>query len=203
MVMPEYPEAERKAGVEGSVMLEAVIRQDGSVGEITVIEGVDGHPALEQSAVEALKRWRFEPATEDGNPVAMAVQIPLAFRLNGKEEHGGKTGAADAGGPGGRDTGEDTMPELIPESMVMPEYPEEAREAGVTGKLILETEVEPNGAPGKITVKEGIPGYPAFDEAAIAAVRQWRFKPGTRAGEPVASTVMIPLEFNLEDKKQE
>jgi len=67
--------------------------------------------------------------------------------------------------------------------------------------VIIETEVRPDGTAGSITVKEGIPGYPAFDEKAIEAVRQWRFKPATRGGKPVAATVMIPLEFNLDDKK--
>jgi len=190
MVLPEYPDAERKAAIEGAVMLKARILKDGSVGEITVVEGVEGHPALEESAKNALRQWKFEPATENGEPVEMDVQIPLAFRLDGHE----KTGGEETGG-------EETMPQLIQDSIVRPEYPEDARKAGITGRVILETEVKPDGTPGNITVKEGIPGFPAFDEKAIEAVKQWRFKPGTRDGKPVASTVMIPMEFKLDDKK--
>ncbi len=191
MVLPEYPEAERKTGIQGAVVLEARILKDGSVGEITVVEGVENHPSLEKSARDALRQWRFEPATENGEPVEMIVQIPLAFRL---DDHAKTEGEAKAGG-------EETMPQLIPESIIKPEYPEDARKKGITGKVIIEAEVKPDGTPGNITVKEGIPGYPAFDDKAIEAVKQWRFRPGTRDGRPVAATVMIPLEFSLDDKK--
>jgi protein TonB len=189
MVLPEYPEAEREAGIEGAVILQARLLKDGSVGEITVIEGVEGHPALEESAKDALSKWRFTPATEDGKEVDMTIQIPLAFRLDNHKKAGSEAKAGE------------TMPQLIPESIVTPAYPEDAREAGITGKVIIEAEVKPDGTPRKITVKEGIAGYPAFDQAAIEAVRQWRFTPGTRDGKPVSATVMIPLEFNLDDKK--
>jgi protein TonB len=189
MVLPEYPEAEKDSGIEGSVLLQAVILKDGTVGEITVVEGVEGHPALEESAKEALGQCRFKPATEDGDPVDMTIQIPIAFRLDDDKKAGGDENAAE------------TMPQLITESIVKPEYPEEARDAGVTGMMLVETEVLPDGTPGKITIKEGIAGYPGFDQMAIEAVKQWRFTPGTRNGEPVTATVMIPIEFSLDDRK--
>lgn len=194
MVLPEYPKSEKDAGIEGSVMLKAEILKDGSVGEITVVEGVEGHPALEESAIKAFRQWRFSPATEDGQPVDMTIQIPIAFRLDNHGRGDGDTGAA------GGTKADETMPQLITESIVTPEYPEEARDAGVTGRMLLETEVLPDGTPGKITIKEGIPGYPGFDQMAIEAVRQWRFTPGTRDGKPVTCTVMIPVEFSLDDK---
>jgi len=189
MVLPEYPEAERKARIEGTVLLQAQVLKDGSVGEITVVEGIEGHPALEESAKDALSQWRFTPATEDGKPVDMTIQIPLAFRVDNDKKAGSD---AEAG---------ETMPQLITESIIRPEYPEEARDAGVTGKLLLEAEVNPDGTPGKITIKEGIAGYPGFDQMAIEAVKQWKFKPGTKDGKPVTSTVMIPLEFDLDTEK--
>jgi protein TonB len=188
MVLPEYPEAEREARIEGKVLLQARVLTDGSVGEITVVEGVDGHPAMEESAIKALSQCTFTPATEDGKPVEMAVQIPIAFRLDNEMESGS------------RDTASETMPELITESIVKPEYPEEARDAGVTGRVLVEAEVLPDGTPGKIIIKDGIAGYPGFEQMAIEAVRQWRFTPGTKDGKPVTATVMIPLEFSLEDK---
>jgi protein TonB len=67
--------------------------------------------------------------------------------------------------------------------------------------VLVEAEVLPDGTPGKITVKEGITGYPGFEQAAIEAVKQWKFTPGTRNGKPVTATVMIPLEFNIDDEK--
>ena len=189
MVLPEYPGAEKDAGIEGTVLLQARILKDGSVGEITVVEGIEGHPALEESAKNALGKWLFTPATEDGKPVDMTIQIPLAFRLDNDETAGTEAEAAE------------TMPQLIPESIVRPEYPEDALDVGITGKVIVEAEVRPDGTPGKITVKDGIAGYPAFDQAAIEAIKQWKFKPGTKDGKPVTATVMIPLEFSLDSKE--
>jgi protein TonB len=40
-------------------------------------------------------------------------------------------------------------------------------------------------------------GYPLLDEAALKAIRKWRFRPGTRNGEAVAGSVVIPVEFQL------
>jgi TonB family protein len=194
IVLPEYPRSEKDAGIEGSVMLKAEILKDGSVGEITVVDGVEGHPALEESAIKALRQWRFSPATENGQPVDMTIQIPIAFRLDNHKRANGDTRT------GGDTKADETMPQLITGSIVTPEYPEEARDAGVTGRLLVETEVLPDGTTGKITIKEGIAGYPGFDQMAIEAVRQWRFTPGTRDGKPVTCTVMIPVEFSLDDK---
>jgi TonB family protein len=189
MVLPEYPEAEREARIEGKVLLQTQVLKDGTVGEITVVEGVEGHPGMEESAMEALSQCTFRPATQDGKPVSMTIQIPIAFRLDDDKK------------PGSQEKADETLPQLITESIVKPEYPEEARDAGVTGVMLVEAEVLPDGTPGKITVKEGIAGYPGFDQAAIEAVRQWRFTPGTLNGEPVKAKVMIPLEFDLDDEK--
>jgi TonB family protein len=102
--------------------------------------------------------------------------------------------------PDGAAEGQVTMPVLIVETRVLPEYPEDARKGGISGKVMLEVLVREDGTAGSITVKNGIPGYPSFEDEAIKAVRQWRFKPATKDGKPVATTVTIPVMFRLDDK---
>jgi protein TonB len=80
--LPEYPEAARKAGVEGKVLLEVMVKADGSVVSASVREGIAGHPELDRAAVDAVKQWKFEPATADGVPVDMKINIPIEFRLD-------------------------------------------------------------------------------------------------------------------------
>jgi TonB family protein len=83
-VAPVYPEAERKAGAEGTVHLEVVVKADGSVGRIVSKQEVAGHAAFTTSATTAVRQWRFEPGTRDGKPVDCTVVIPVAFRLSAK-----------------------------------------------------------------------------------------------------------------------
>lgn len=81
-VLPDYPEAARKAGLEARILLEVLIRKDGTVGRAEALEGALEFPSLVKSAVEAVGQWRFEPATKDGVPIETSVSIPIEFRLD-------------------------------------------------------------------------------------------------------------------------
>jgi TonB family protein len=77
-VDPGYPLELMKQNVQGTVVLAAVIRGDGSVGEVKVLRGVDDR--LDQYASAALSRWRFRPATRNGDPVALQTVVMIPFR---------------------------------------------------------------------------------------------------------------------------
>jgi protein TonB len=80
-VRPEYPEPARKARVQGTVVLEAVVRRDGSVGEIRVIRSIDGDYGFEEASVQAIRQWRYRPGLQDGRPVDVLFTIVLEFVL--------------------------------------------------------------------------------------------------------------------------
>lgn len=61
-VTPEYPEIARQLHLEGKVKVQVTISPDGRVTDTKVI---GGHPVLAQAAIEALKKWRFEPAPKE------------------------------------------------------------------------------------------------------------------------------------------
>ena len=75
-----------------------------------------------------------------------------------------------------------------------PTYPEAARAAGTQGTVQLEAFVRTDGTVGDVRVAVSVPG---LDEAAIAAVRQWTFKPGLSGGKPVDAWVGIPVRFAI------
>jgi len=78
-VKPDYTEEGRRRGIEGEVALEIVVRGDGSVGDVTVRRGLGA--GLDERAVDAVRQWRFSPATRQGAPVDVIVQVSVEFRL--------------------------------------------------------------------------------------------------------------------------
>lgn len=77
-----------------------------------------------------------------------------------------------------------------------PEYPMALRELGVQGTVLLRVWVEPDGRPGDIRLARSS-GQRLFDDAALRAVRNWRFLPARTGEQAIASWVEFPIRFNL------
>lgn len=77
-VVPRYPEEAREQGVQGPVVMNALVGADGSVQEVRV---VSGDPKLVQAASEAVRQWRFRPHLLKGNPVEFETQVTVNFSL--------------------------------------------------------------------------------------------------------------------------
>ena len=80
-VRPDYTEAAKAEHLEGKVRLGVVVRSDGTVGDVTVDESLDKVYGLDDQAVKAAWQWSFKPATKDGQPVAIGVDLQLRFML--------------------------------------------------------------------------------------------------------------------------
>jgi protein TonB len=80
-VKPRYPDSARRRGIEGTVIVKAYVTEQGRVKEVQV-EQSTGHADLDQAAVEAVGRWRFDPARRGRQPVALWVSIPVKFVLS-------------------------------------------------------------------------------------------------------------------------
>ena len=78
-VRPSYTDAARRQAIEGDVVLEIVVRSDGSVGSVKVRRSLGG--GLEQKAIEAVRQWRFTPAKRKGVPVDVVVEVAVEFKL--------------------------------------------------------------------------------------------------------------------------
>ena len=77
---PVYPESLRAAGVQDYVMIQAVIGGDGTVQNPRVIRNAV-HPDLTNAALEAVKLWRYRPATLNGVPAEVITTITVNFSL--------------------------------------------------------------------------------------------------------------------------
>jgi len=80
-VKPQYTADAMRAKVQGTVLLECVVLQDGTVGRVEVVRSLDSAFGLDQEAIKAAKQWRFVPGSRFGEPVAVLVTIELTFTL--------------------------------------------------------------------------------------------------------------------------
>ena len=77
-----------------------------------------------------------------------------------------------------------------------PSYPRRAREQGWHGRVIVRLEISPEGTVQSSTIHKSS-GYPLLDDGAIKATTQWTFQPAKNGAFPVATTVNIPIQFDL------
>jgi protein TonB len=78
-VKADYTEDARQRNIAGDVVLEIVVRRDGSVGDVRILRGLGG--GLSDRAVQAVRQWKFAPAQRLGSPVDVIVEVAVEFKL--------------------------------------------------------------------------------------------------------------------------
>jgi len=159
--------AERRAARERQAVLDRLVQP-------TAVPD-DAAPGSAGAALSA-------PGQRPGAPIDREAGVP------GAGATGAAAGEADLPVAAG---GGVVRPEVIAGSQVQPVYPEEALRAGVQGLMVLELSVDEKGRVGDVKVVRGL-GH-GCDEAWVAAVRQWRFRPATRYGKPIKVRYILPI----------
>jgi protein TonB len=77
---PAYPLTARRRNYEGTVLLDVLVRRDGTVGSVRLSQS-SGHEALDQSAMRAVMKWTFHPGKRGDEPLEMWVTIPIRYQL--------------------------------------------------------------------------------------------------------------------------
>ena len=77
-IQPTYPPLARQTRISGTVKLHAIIGKDGSVQRLEVMSG---HPLLVQSALDAVRQWRYQPTLLNNEPVDVDTEIDVIFSL--------------------------------------------------------------------------------------------------------------------------
>ena len=77
-VQPEYPPLARQVHIQGQVQIDAVLDEQGNVIEMKV---VSGPPLLYQAALDALKKWKYEPTYLNDQPIAVQMIVTITFQL--------------------------------------------------------------------------------------------------------------------------
>jgi protein TonB len=78
-VKPDYTDEGRRRNIEGDVVLEIVVKSDGTVGSVKLLSGLGA--GLDQRATDAVRQWRFNPARRYGVPVDVIVEVAVEFKL--------------------------------------------------------------------------------------------------------------------------
>lgn len=97
-------------------------------------------------------------------------------------------------------TAENTTPTIAPTEVAAvetppPAYPVELACSGVGGKSVLKVVIGPQGTPTDVALVSSS-GNSQLDDSAAQRVREWKFKPATRNGQPMSATIQVPVSFN-------
>jgi TonB family protein len=167
--------------VEGTVTLEVSVDERGNATVLRTVSGL-GY-GLDEKAAEAVRGWKFIPALRNGVPVSAITQIDVDFDAS----NGPRTlRLTDTAGMG-------VSPPVVV-SHVEPQYPEEALKENIQGRVLLEVIVRKDGACEVLRVLTS--RGPSLDQAAIEALKQWRFEPGTRNGRPIDLALNVFVYFS-------
>lgn len=156
---PAYPPAVREIGIEGSVEVALTVLADGSVGWVRVVRA-DPPGYFEQAAIAGVRAWRFEPARDAGRAIECRMLTRVIFTLV-------DTVDAATAGAGDRPA---------------PSYPARLLAERIEGYVEVEFEL---GAGGAVANARAITAMPRgeFEDAAVAAIRRWKFAPPAQPGE--------------------
>jgi TonB family protein len=80
-VTPQYTSAALREKIQGRVMVEMVVKTDGTVGDVRIVQSLDAVYGLDDEAIKAARQWRFSPAMRNGQPVPVVVAMELTFTI--------------------------------------------------------------------------------------------------------------------------
>ena len=166
-----------------------------------------------KAASSALTQWRFDPPAAAPAIARVSAQFDLstgqattgpAAAISGFSGAPGRLGTFVArrdAPPASDDTlrvgGQIRAPQKVVN--VAPVYPQEAQDAGVQGVVIIEAKI---GADGSVAEAWVVRSIPMLDQAALDAVRQWRYSPTLLNGAPVPVIMTTTVNFTLADRRQ-
>jgi TonB family protein len=191
---PKYPKEARRNKTQGTVVLRLTVAKD---GKVTAAEVLSGDLELVEAASRAVRKWQYVPYFHEAQPTEVQTIVSINFKITetGKPE---VTAAYEEPPPAQiarifkpSDGVTPPKPIYTPD----PEFSEEARAAKYDGTCVLSLIVGADGRPYDIKVSRAL--GKGLDEKAIEAVRQWRFKPAMKEGEPVSVVINVEVQFRL------
>lgn len=187
--LPEYPAAALENRIEGNVFVDVVVDETGKVQTARRRDCANCSSVLGDAAVEAIKQWTYQPTMVDGKPIVVSSWIGLHFQLQG----GPSVQILKFVPPQRlRLSSGVALGNLV--HKVDPKYPLEAKQAKVQGDVVLQCLIAKEGNVVNLTV---ISGDPMLAQAALEAVKQWKYKPYFLAGTPVEVETTITVKFHM------
>jgi len=207
----EYPPLLRGAGVGGMVQVWVFVDEDGTVGDVRIHDS-SGQPALDDAALRVARVFRFSPALNRDEKVAVWVSLPITFASRKAEaptieepeiappaiEPPELEAAAPDPSAAPVFTPFTVAPTLVNRDEVARalerEYPPVLRQAGVGGSVRVWIFITEDGTVTDARIDRSS-GQPAIDEAAVRVARTMRFSAALNGDETVVAWVSIPITF--------
>ena len=204
-----YPEAAHKDGTQGRVTVQFVVGKDGSIGNVSILRGVD--PALDAEAIRVISGMpKWKPGTQKGEPVNVKYTVPVMFRLTPEPvEKIDEMIVVGYRTPDAPVTGEvyevaDKMPEfpggmtgLMQHLSKNIRYPAEAHTNNIQGRVVVSVIINTEGKVTNAQIVQGV--APSLDAEALrvtGTMPDWI--PGTKDGKPVNVKYTFPVVFRLQ-----
>ncbi len=182
-----YPEEAIKSGIEGTVYINFMVEPDGSLEEIKLLRGIGGGCDEEAiRVVESMPVW--VPARQRGRAVRMSYNLPIRFFLPPDRNIN-------------NDIEEITMfpggdKKLLEFLRINTQYPQDAADKGITGRVFVKFVVEKDGSLTNIEIERGI-GYGCDEEAIRIIETMPNWIPGTKNGRVERSSITLPIMFGF------
>lgn len=216
----KYPESAKAKEIQGRVIVRFCITASGTVNKVSVLRGVD--PDLDAEAIRVVSSLpQFKPGKQGGKAVPVWYMVPITFALDGKRKMNPDNPSDQIAPPPpplpppppppatSEKEGEgfiivDEMPQfsggdqgLLKYIAEHTQYPKEAKDGRITGKVITRFLVKKDGTVSNVSVLKGV--SPSLDAEAFRVVYALPAfeKPGLKDGKPVAVWYMLPITFTL------
>jgi TonB family protein len=196
-VDPVYPPEAKAAGIQGSVVLRAVISKQGSIENLAAESGPQ---ELIGSAIDAVKHWVYQPYLLNGEPTEVMTTITVNYSLGTDPGPGASTGVGSGVGAGSssspvasqRVAAGIAAGNLV--SKVNPVYPEIAKASGTEGAVVMKAVISKEGMVENLQI---VSGPEMLRASALDAVKQWVYKPYLLNGEPTEVETTITVNYSL------
>ena len=201
-----YPEAAHKAGIQGRVTVQFVVGKDGSIGNVSILRGVNADLDAEAiRVISSMPKWK--PGTQKGEPVKVKYTVPVMFRLTPElVEKIDETTVVGYHTPVAGEVYDvvDKMPEfpggmtgLMQYLSKNIRYPAEAQTKGIQGRVTVAVIINTEGKAVNASIVRSVD--PSLDAEALRVVRTMPdWVPGTKDGKPVNVKYTFPVTFRLQ-----
>ena len=204
----KYPVEAQENGIQGRVVCQFIVEKDGSISNVEVLRGID--PSLDREAfrlISTMPKWT--PAKQRGEIVRVRFTLPIMFRLTVETQPVNQPTTSSAEMQVSSDSTIFVIVEMQPEFpggdvarmdyiSQNTRYPERAKNAGISGRVITHFVVEKDGSISNAEIIRGVD--PELDAEALRLVRSMpKWTPGKQKGQIVRVKFVLPIFFRLQN----
>jgi TonB family protein len=207
-VEPEYPADARAEHVAGDIVLRILVDKQGKVvaawpesrDDLPPNPALTDDPRLRAAAIKAVRQWEYRPYLLNGEPVEVETRVVVSFKLESSQPapQAPETAAPQEPGAAAPQVKRLRIAPGVLEGMILrkvePKYPPMARVAHIQGDVRMLVTIDKEG---NVHILKVVSGHPILVQAAMDAVKEWKYKPFLLNGDPVEVEGAILVAFRM------